>query len=95
MDSNLESVLDEHVRPFLNSHGGDLEVLEYKDDIVKFKMTGSCAGCPSADFTNEEVVKSSLMQQIPGLKDVILVNDVSDRLMEQAREIMRQRNKNN
>ncbi len=91
MDSKLESVINEYVRPFLNSHGGDIEVLQYKDDIVRFKMIGNCAGCPSADYTNEEVVKSNIMQHIPEVKDVILVNEVSDSLMEQAREIMKQR----
>ena len=43
--SMLEQVLTTYVRPLLQSHGGDMEVISYEDGILRFRMKGSCAGC--------------------------------------------------
>lgn len=43
MYEELEAVLDEHVRPLLWGDGGDMEVLEVEDGVVRFKLKGRCA----------------------------------------------------
>ena len=50
IDRTVQLALDE-VRPYVHSHGGDLEVLEIADGVVRLRMTGNCDGCTGADRT--------------------------------------------
>ena len=43
--SEVEAVLEEHVRPYLAAHGGDLKVAGVEGGVVFFNLTGRCAGC--------------------------------------------------
>lgn len=89
MYPEIEAVLDEHVRPLLRTHGGDMEVLEVEDGIVRFKLIGQCAGCPAADLTTEELIQTALTEHLPSVKRAVLVHEVSPDLLEQARAILR------
>ena len=82
--SKIEKVLDERVRPNLAQHGGDIEIEKLEDGVLHVRMHGQCSGCPSAELTLENLVNTEL-------KDVVLVTGVSDDLIAQARQIMRQR----
>lgn len=50
------------VRPYLHSHGGDMEVVSLEDGVVRLKLHGSCDGCTAADATIIERVESALQQ---------------------------------
>lgn len=90
MYPEIEAVLDQYVRPLLRAHGGDMEVLEFTDDgVLRFRMRGQCAGCPAADLTTEELIRGELAQHLPQVKDVVLVHEVSEDLLRQARAILR------
>ncbi len=58
MYEDIEAVLDEHVRPLLRTHGGEMEIIEVEDGVVRFKLKGKCAGCPAADLTTEELLRA-------------------------------------
>lgn len=88
---NVEKVLDEQVRPSLAGHGGDIQVMELKDGILKVRLLGQCSGCPSASLTMEELVNEELTNAFSELKQTVLVTGVSDDLIAQARELMKQR----
>lgn len=88
MISEMEALLEERVRPFLREHGGDVEILSYEDGLLRVRMLGRCAGCPAADLTNETLIQEELMQVIPNLKQVILVQQVSESLLDEARRLM-------
>ena len=89
--SKIEKVLDERVRPNLAQHGGDIEIEKLEDGVLHVRMHGQCSGCPSAELTLENLVNTELKEAFPELKDVVLVTGVSDDLIAQARQIMRQR----
>ena len=89
--SKIEEVLDERVRPNLAQHGGDIEIEKLEDGVLHVRMHGQCSGCPSAELTLENLVNTELKEAFPELKDVVLVTGVSDDLIAQARQIMRQR----
>lgn len=91
--SKIEKVLDERVRPNLAQHGGDIEIEKLEDGVLHVRMHGQCSGCPSAELTLENLVNTELKEAFPELKDVVLVTGVSDDLIAQARQIMRQRKK--
>jgi Fe-S cluster biogenesis protein NfuA len=57
--------------------------------VVKVKLTGACASCPSAQYTIEDIVKAIVMDEIPEVKDVILDTSVSEDLIDMAKKILR------
>lgn len=86
----IEAVLDEKVRPSLQAHGGEIEIDHLENQVLYVKLLGQCAGCPSADLTNETLVEAELVQALPELvKKVSVVQTVSDELWEQAKRLLR------
>ena len=62
----------DRVRPYLQSDGGDIELLEVNDDLeVKVKLTGACHGCPYAMQTLKAGVEQAIMKEVPEIKSVI------------------------
>ena len=89
MLEKIEAVLNAQVRPTLHAHGGDIEILSFEDGILRFRFMGQCSGCPSATLTTEQVVREELCATLPEVKDVVMVQQVSESLLEQARAILR------
>lgn len=48
------------VRPYLHSHGGDMEVVDILDGVVRLKLHGTCDGCTASNTTITERVEASL-----------------------------------
>lgn len=86
----IEAVLDEKVRPALRAHGGEIEIDHLEDGVLYVKLLGQCAGCPSADLTNETLVEAELTAALPELvRKAAVVQTVSDELWEQAKRLLR------
>ena len=87
----IEAVLNEKVRPSLRAHWGELEIDHLADGVLYIKLLGQCAGCPSADLTNETVVEAELTAALPEVVEkVAVVQTVSDELWEQAKKLLRE-----
>ena len=70
METKIKEGLDQ-IRPFLQRDGGDIEFVEYTDEnIVKVKLQGHCASCPSAQMTLSGVVERILKESYPEIKAV-------------------------
>ena len=62
----------ERVRPYLQSDGGDIDLLDVTDDMtVKVKLTGACHGCPYSMQTLKAGVEQAIMKEVPEIKRVI------------------------
>ena len=86
----IEAVLDEKVRPSLRAHGGEIQVDHLEDKVLYVKLLGQCAGCPSADLTNETLVEAELVKALPEVvQKVAIIQTVSDELWEQAKRLLR------
>ena len=86
----IEAVLDEKVRPLLRAHGGEIAVDRLEGTVLYVKLLGQCAGCPSADLTNETIVEAELVQALPEVvQKVAVIQTVSDELWEQAKRLLR------
>ena len=58
--------------------------------MLYIKLLGQCAGCPSADLTNETLIEHELTAALPELvQKVVVVQTVSDELWEQAKRLLR------
>jgi len=63
------------IRPNLQSHGGDIELVGVDDDnCVKVRLRGACAGCPGAQMTLKHGVERLLKQKLPEVREVIAID---------------------
>lgn len=88
MLTQIETILEKQVRPYLLEHEGNVQVVDYEQGILKVRLTGQCSGCPSAALTTEELIAGAVMKEIPEVKDVILVNEVSEELIDMAKRLL-------
>ena len=79
---------EKKVRPALLSHEGDVQIVEYADGVLKIRLTGHCSGCPSARLTTEELIAAEVQKEIPEVKEVVLVNEISPELLDFARKLL-------
>ncbi len=61
VDRVVQLALDE-VRPYVHSHGGEIEVLGAVDGVVRLRMHGSCNGCTAADQTVASRIEVALRE---------------------------------
>ena len=72
MKEKVEAILAQ-VRPNLQSDGGDVELVDVNEGVIKLKLTGACAGCPMASMTLQHGIERILKEKIPEVKEVIAV----------------------
>ena len=72
MKEKVEAALAK-IRPALQADGGDVELVDVNDGIIKLKLKGACAGCPMATMTLKHGIERILKEQIPELKEVLAV----------------------
>lgn len=60
----------ENVRPFLQRDGGDCELIDVEDGIVKLRLLGACQGCPSSTITLKAGIERMLLEEVPGVVEV-------------------------
>jgi len=71
MFEQVKAVIDEEIKPALNAHGGDVELVEVTDEgVVRVKLQGACAGCPGAQMTISAVVEKVLKEKFPQVTQV-------------------------
>jgi len=72
MYDEVVEVLDK-LRPFLQRDGGDVELVEIEDGVVKLRLMGACGSCPSSTITLKAGIERALMEEIDGIKEVMQV----------------------
>ncbi len=87
----IEEVLDAKVRPMLRQHEGNLHILSYQDGVLRFRLLGQCANCPSAIVTAEELIAPPIKEALPEIREVVLDSSVSDETWNMAKAILKQR----
>ena len=77
-DQEKEKIIEiiDKLRPFLVSDGGNIEFIKYENNIVYIKMLGACAGCELIDITLKEGVESALKEEVPNVKEVIIITNI-------------------
>jgi Fe-S cluster biogenesis protein NfuA len=58
------------IRPALQADGGDVELIDVVDGVVKVRLTGACGGCPMSQMTLKMGVEKVIKQQVPEVKSV-------------------------
>ncbi len=60
----------EEVRPYLKSHGGNVEFLRVQDGVALVRLQGSCDGCPSSTMTLKLAIEEAILKAAPELDRV-------------------------
>jgi len=67
----IQVVLDEYIRPAVESDGGNITFHSFENGIVKVLLQGSCSGCPSSTLTLKSGIENLLTRLIPEVKSVV------------------------
>jgi len=68
----VEAVLA-RIRPTLQADGGDVELVDVSEGVVKLKLTGACSGCPMSTMTLRMGIERALRAELPEIKEVVAV----------------------
>lgn len=60
----IEEILDRTIRPGLQSDGGDVEIVEFKDNELKIIYQGACGGCPSSMMGTLDAIQGILRNEL-------------------------------
>jgi len=63
----------EKIRPMLMADGGDIELVDVEDGVVKVRLQGACAGCPGAQMTLQLGVEKQIKEEVPEVVKVVAV----------------------
>jgi Fe-S cluster biogenesis protein NfuA len=66
---DVEAALD-RIRNALRVDGGDVQLVDVNDGIVKVKLQGSCAGCPFSQMTLKNFIEKEIRKDVSGVKGV-------------------------
>jgi Fe-S cluster biogenesis protein NfuA/nitrite reductase/ring-hydroxylating ferredoxin subunit len=69
VEDRVREALD-GVRPYLDSHGGDVELVEVRDGVVRLRMQGSCEGCPASAMTLKSAIEDAVLRAAPDVDAV-------------------------
>jgi Fe-S cluster biogenesis protein NfuA/nitrite reductase/ring-hydroxylating ferredoxin subunit len=69
VETRVHDALDE-VRPYLDSHGGGVELVGVEDGVVRLRMFGSCDGCPSSAMTLKLAIEDAIHKAAPDVVEV-------------------------
>ena len=63
-EKEIKSILDQYIKPAVESDGGAITLNYYKDNIVCVDLKGACSGCPSSTSTLKGGIETLLKQKI-------------------------------
>ena len=69
MREKVEKALND-VRPHLQADGGDVELVDVENNIVKVRLKGACAGCPMSQMTLKQGIERHIKKLIPEIISV-------------------------
>ena len=69
LETRVQEALDS-VRPYMESHGGNVELLGIEEGVARLRLEGSCDGCPASASTMELAIEQALQEAAPDLEGI-------------------------
>jgi len=69
VEERVAGALDE-MRPYLDSHGGDVRLLGIDGGVVRLQLQGSCSGCPSSAVTLRHGIEEAIYRAAPDVERI-------------------------
>jgi Fe-S cluster biogenesis protein NfuA len=70
--NRVQTIVDE-IRPFLQSDGGDCELIKVEDNVVYVRLVGACVGCPSSLMTLKAGIENRIREELPEVQAVEMI----------------------
>lgn len=67
----VQKILDEMINPAIASHGGFVDLLDVKENLVYLRLGGGCQGCGMVNVTLKQGIEATLKEEIPQIAGVI------------------------
>ena len=67
----IQKLLREEINPAIADHGGFVELLNYKNDVVYLKIGRGCQGCASSQATLRQGIEARLREEVPEIVEVV------------------------
>jgi Fe-S cluster biogenesis protein NfuA len=71
----------EDVRPYLRSHGGNVELLGIGDGVARLRLVGSCHGCPSSALTMKNTIEEAIVARAPEVLSIDVEGEIAEPMM--------------
>lgn len=68
----MKSIIENDVRPYIESDGGQIDFIRYSDSVVYVQLSGACVGCPSSAITLKSGVERAIRRRVPEVSAVEL-----------------------
>jgi Fe-S cluster biogenesis protein NfuA len=72
----------EKVRPYLRSHGGNVELVSLDGGVVRLRMQGSCHSCPSSAVTLRTAIESAIYEKAPDVTGIEVAEETNGQPVE-------------
>ena len=72
-----EEALDE-IRPYIEGHGGALELVDVQDGVISVRMSGACNGCAASAMTLQRGIETKLRERLDWFKEVVAVEPAAE-----------------
>lgn len=69
MKERVEKVIN-RIRPAVQMDGGDIELIDVVDGMVKLRLVGACSGCPSSMMTLKMGIERAIRAEVPEITGV-------------------------
>jgi Fe-S cluster biogenesis protein NfuA len=76
LETRVMAALDE-TRPFLQSHGGDVELLGVSDGTVRLRLAGSCRSCSSSTMTLKLAIERAIYEAAPDVMEIVTEGQIA------------------
>ena len=63
------------VRPFLQSDGGAVKIVELQEDgVLKLEFLGNCSSCSMSNMTFKSGIEENILREAPEIKSIVVIN---------------------
>jgi len=73
----VKQVIEERINPGIAMHGGNVTLVEVREDVAYLEMSGGCQGCGMAAVTLKQGIERMLTEEVPEIQGVVDVTDHS------------------
>jgi Fe-S cluster biogenesis protein NfuA len=74
MKDRVEKVIN-RIRPAVQMDGGDIELIDVVDGLVRLRLVGSCSGCPSSTMTLKMGIERAIRAEVPEITGVEAISE--------------------
>lgn len=86
--SQAEKIVNDRIRPYLHSHGGDIVIDEIRNGVLYFTLTGGCSGCSASWLTVEDLIRPAILEEIPELTDVSVSQQMDAETLQMIKDVL-------